>query len=62
MHAEGSFMKTCPCGGAWHRHGLPQDGDGMRYRCKVCRKCITVRDGQIVNPAAKRIRKDWRHE
>lgn len=55
-------MKTCQCSGTLYRHGTPQDGNGQRYRCAKCKKCITVRDGQIVDPRAKRMRKDWRHD
>ena len=53
-------MKTCECGGTLYRHGESYGG-GQRYRCAKCKKCITVRDGQIVDPKAKRMRMDWRH-
>ena len=53
-------MKTCECGGKWYRHGT-SDGD-QRYRCKVCRKCITVRDGEVVVPYSTKMIRDWRYE
>ena len=55
-------MKTCECGGIWYRHGKFESkrfGPGVRYRCKDCGKCITVRDGEI---AKHTLIKDWRHE
>lgn len=53
-------MKLCDCGGKWYRHGEAY-GDGLRYRCSKCKKCITVRNGQIVSRKERMI-KDWRHE
>ena len=52
-------MKTCDCGGMWHRHGKAKDGE--RYRCKACGKCITVRNGEVVKNTGPRVR-DWRTE
>lgn len=56
-------MKTCPhCGGQLYRHGKAEsDTDGQRYRCKSCRKCITVREDKIVIPGETKIKKDWRY-
>jgi len=54
-------MKTCPhCNGILYRHGEAYGDNGQRYRCKSCRKCITVRNGQIVAGRREMVR-DWRH-
>ena len=59
-------MNTCPhCNGQLYRHGKSESAtEGQRYRCKFCRKSITVRNGKIVNPHEKPslIVKDWRHQ
>ncbi len=50
-------MKKCDCGGTLYRHGSQQGA--QRYRCKDCKKTITVRDGKRSKIVMK---KDWRHE
>lgn len=55
-------MKTCACGGMWHRHGKAQGKTrmtGMRYKCASCGKSITVRGGKVVTNAGPRVA-DWR--
>lgn len=57
-------MKTCECGGMWHRHGEAQSKlrkGGERYKCAACGKTITVRDGKQVSNAGPRVA-DWRTE
>lgn len=52
-------MKTCDCGGMWHRNG--ERNGAQSYRCAECGKTITVRNGQIVTKRGPRVR-DWRTE
>lgn len=55
-------MKVCDCGGMFYRHGIVRpklQQPAVRYRCKACGKCITVRDGQIVKGTGPRVQ-DWR--
>ena len=44
-------MTQCPnCGGGLYRHGqvsTKQRLYGVRYRCRDCGKCCTMRDGAI---------------
>lgn len=55
-------MKTCTCGGMLYRHGTTRtkrNGEATRYRCKICGKAITVRNGCVVKQSARTIT-DWR--
>lgn len=53
-------MKTCACGGKLYRHGQQMDG-ALRYRCKDCKKTMTVRDGKQSTLRGRPIQEDWRH-
>lgn len=44
-----------------HRHGATKSG-GQRYRCKDCRKVITVVDGKISQQKGRNVKRDWRHD
>lgn len=39
--------KTCPCGSAMQLSSRSDVSDGVRFRCPVCRKCATIRDGSF---------------
>lgn len=55
-------MKTCLCGGAYHRHQTSINKRGeetQRFRCRECGKTISVRDGKVVVGRGPRVR-DWR--
>jgi len=52
-------MKTCNhCGGFLYRHAVLHNG--IRYRCKECGKCITVRDGEVSTLRGRPVKVDWR--
>lgn len=56
-------MKTCTCGGQLYRHGKCANKPAetaLRYRCLDCRKCITVRDGQVSTLRGRPAKLDWR--
>jgi len=49
-------MKICTCGGTMKRHAFIKSkslADAVRYRCSKCRKCITVRGGQVVTKTGR---------
>jgi transposase-like protein len=50
--------KECSCGGRLYRHG--QQYGAQRYRCGVCHKTITIRDGKQTNVKDKAVQ-DWRY-
>lgn len=56
-------MNDCPyCSGMLYRHDTTYTSAGIecqRFKCKECRKTITVRNGQIVNGRGPRVM-DWR--
>ncbi len=58
-------MKPCPyCGGTLLRHGTSENRTisvGIRYRCRNCRKSLTVRDGEISTLKGRPFKIDWRH-
>lgn len=39
--------KTCPCGSAMQLSSRSDVSDGVRFRCPVCHKCATIRDGSF---------------
>ena len=39
--------KTCPCGSAMQLSSRSDVSDGVHFRCPVCRKCATIRDGSF---------------
>ncbi len=51
--------KKCDCGGSLYRHG--QQMGAQRYRCKLCKKTITVREGKRTT-RQDHVKKDWRHD
>lgn len=53
-------MRTCACGGMLYRH--EDRGDAVRYRCKECRKSITVRNGEVSTLRGRPMKNDWRNE
>lgn len=53
-------MKMCACGGMFYRH--EDRGDAIRYRCKECRKSITVRNGEVSKLKGRPMKYDWRND
>ena len=58
------MIRRCECGGVLYRHGQCANKPtetAHRYRCRDCRKCVTVRNGEVSTLRGRPSREDWRH-